>query len=153
MNRILQFTLIILITTFFSGCSNISGLVASTSSSLTKTQTEHNPLKTSDDIKIEHLITSGTWIYKRQGEDCNDTKWKQRFYKSRYYQSIGSACLVPDSFSVNAESWHVKELYLYIVNLSPNEENDIVLKYEIEFLDKTKLILGSNGFKYTFLKQ
>jgi len=153
MNTILKITLIILTATFFTACSNVNKLIESSSDSMTNTPSKKNPLKTLDDIKIEKLITKGTWLYQRQGEDCNDTEWKQRFYKNRYYRSLGSACLVPDSFSVDAESWHVKNLYLYIVNLSPNEKDDIVLKYAIEYLDKAKLILSSNGFKYTFLKK
>ena len=153
MKQVLKITLIVLMATLFTACSNVSDFVQATSNSVANTQSEKNPLKTADDIKIENLITKGTWVYQRQGEDCNDTKWKQRFYKNRYYRSQGSACLVPDSFSVDAESWHIKNLYLYIVNLSPKEEDDIVLKYGIEYLDKAKLILSSNGYKYTFLKK
>lgn len=147
MNRILQLTLILLLITFTTGCSNIKGLLNTSS----KIQTR-NPLKTESDIKIERLLTSGTWKYQSQGEDCDDTVWRQRFLLNRFYQSIGSACQVPDAFSVDAESWHVKNQYLYIVNLNPNGANDIVLKYDIDYIDKAKLILISNGYKYTFLK-
>ncbi len=145
MNRILQLTLVLLLVASTSGCSNLQTVL--TSSTNTK-----NPLKSIDDIKIERLLTTGTWKYQSQVEDCNDTSWKQRFYPNRYYYSVGSACQVPDAFSVDAESWYIKDQYLYITNLSPKEADDIVLKYSIEYLDKAKLILGSNGYKYTFIK-
>ncbi len=147
MNRILQITLIFLLVVSFSGCS-LQTLVRADMGSQTA-----NPLKSRDDIKIEKLLTQGTWVYQPQNEDCDDTNWKQRFHKSRYYQSIGSACLVPDSFSVKAESWYIKGQNLYITNLAPKEENDIILKYGIEYIDKAKLILSSNGYMYTFLKE
>jgi len=149
MNRILQLTLVLILVTANSGCANITNVL---SKSTQGSVTSNNPLKSADDIKIERLLTQGTWKYLSQTEDCNDTVWKQRFYKSRYYLSSGSACMVPDAFSVDAESWYIKGQYLYITNLSPNEANDIVLKYSIEFIDKAKLILGSNGFNYTFIK-
>lgn len=148
MNKIYQLAVILLFISLSSGCSNIKQAIAvSKSGILTK-----NPLKTATDIKIERLITEGVWKYQSQGGDCDDTVWRQRFHANRYYQSSGSACQVPDAFSVDAESWHVKKQYLYIVNLSPNGADDIVLKYDIEYLDHAKLILSSNGFRYTFLK-
>ena len=149
MNRILQLTFAFLLITFNSGCVNVTDALAKASGGSVKNT---NPLKSSDDIKIERLLTQGTWKYQSQAEDCDDTLWKQRFYPSRYYLSVGSACMVPDAFSVDAESWYIKDQYLYITNLSPVEANDIVLKYSIEFIDKAKLILGSNGYKYTFIK-
>jgi len=151
MNRILQLTLALLLITLNSGCANITNALSKVSGG-SASISSNNPLKSADDIKIERLLTKGTWKYQSQAEDCNDTIWKQRFYKSRYYQSIGSACSVPDSFSVDAESWYIKNQYLYITNLSPINADDIVLKYSIEFVDKAKLILGSNGYKYTFFK-
>lgn len=150
MTRILQLSLLLLLITLFSGCSNVKSLVASNGVTNNKTS---NPLKSKDDLIIEKLITHGTWVYQRQNEDCDDTTWKQRFHKSRYYQSAGSACLVPDSFSVDAESWYIKDQNLYITNLSPKEKDDIILKYGIEYIDKAKLELSSNGYKYIFLNQ
>ena len=145
MNRIVQLILVLLLIVSSSGCSNVKTALASGTGT-------KNPLKSLDDIKIERLLTTGTWKYQSQAEDCNDTMWKQRFYSNRYYYSVGSACQVPDAFSVDAESWHIKDQYLYIVNLSPIEADDIVLKYSVEFLDKAKMVLGSNGYKYTFFK-
>ena len=132
MNRILQFSLLFLFTMVFSGCSNVKSFLAT---------------------GLQNLIMSGTWNYQRQDSDCKDTAWQQRFHRSRYYQSMGSACLVPNSFSVEAESWHIKNQNLYIVNLTPKEEDDIVLKYAIEYIDKAKMIVSSNGYRYTFIKK
>lgn len=151
MNRILQFTLLFLFTMVFSGCSNVKSFLATGLQA--NTQAGSNPLKSKDDLKIENLIMSGTWNYQRQDSDCKDTAWQQRFHRSRYYQSMGSACLVPNSFSVEAESWHIKNQNLYIVNLTPKEEDDIVLKYAIEYIDKAKMIVSSNGYRYTFIKK
>lgn len=147
MNQLLKLTLILLLIAFTSSCSSLKGVLSSTSGIQTK-----NPLKTETDVKIEALLMSGTWKYQSQGEDCDDTIWRQSFHFNRFYHSIGSACQVPDAFSVDAESWHVKNQFLYIVNLSPNEADDIILKYDIDYLDAAKLVLISNGYKYTFLK-
>jgi len=116
------------------------------------TNASSHPLKSKKDLQIERVLTSGVWKYQRQSDDCNDTRWDQRFYSNRYYQSVGSACLLVDAFSVEAESWHVKSQQLYIVNLSPKDSDDIILKYGIDYLDKSKLVLSSKGYKYTFLK-
>jgi len=131
-----------------SGCSNFKSLVSNS----TSLDGYSHPLKTKKDLRIERLLASGTWKYQRQGDDCKDTFWQQQFYPSRYYQSKGSACKLIDAFSVEAESWHVKNQHLYIVNLAPVDGNDIILKYGIDYLDSGKLILSSNGYKYTFLK-
>ncbi len=145
----LLLSLTTLIVTFaISGCSNFNALASKSS----QFDTRSHPLKSKKDLRIEQLLTSGTWKYQRQVDDCKDTSWLQRFYKSRYYLSKGSACQLIDAFTVEAESWHVKAQQLYIVNLSPNDGNDIILKYGIDYLDPGKLILSSNGYKYTFLK-
>ncbi len=149
MNRILHLTLILILISTTSACSNIKETLAKASSHSASTR---NPLKSADDVKIERLLTTGTWKYQSQAEDCSDTVWRQRFYRNGYYLSSGSACQVPDAFSVDAESWYIKDQYLYITNLSPIEADDIILKYSIEYLDKAKLILGSNGYNYTFIK-
>lgn len=130
-----------------SGCSSLKQLATAGS-----TELQNHPLKSKKDLRTEKLLTSGTWKYQRQEGDCNDTTWSQRFYKNRYYQSGGSACLLADAFSVDAESWYIKNGILYITNLSPIDENDIILKYGIDFLDRNKLILSSKGYQYTFLK-
>ncbi len=137
----------LLLTLGLSGCSNFNFDNINTAFT-----NETNPLKTEKDRKIESVLTSGTWKYQRQSADCKDTTWTQRFHKNRYYKSGGSACLLKDAFSVDAESWHIKNQRLYIVNLSPSDDDDIILKYGIDFLDNKKLILSSKGFKYTFLK-
>ncbi len=138
----------VLITLSLSGCSNFNFENISTSFS----NAPNHPLKTKTDLKIEYVLTSGAWKYQRQSDDCADTLWTQSFHKNRYYKSGGSACLLKDAFSVEAESWHIKNQFLYIVNLSPSDDDDIILKYGIDFLDNKKLILSSKGFKYTFLK-
>ena len=113
---------------------------------------QKNPLKTLNDIKIEKLLTSGTWKYERQHDDCKDTNWVQNFYKNRYYKSIGAACLIPHAFSVDAENWHLKNQILYVTNLSPIDGDDIILKYGIHYLDNNRLVLSSGEYKYTFVK-
>ena len=133
---------------FMSGCSNFIKALSETPS----TAVSSHPLKSKKDLQIEENLTSGTWKYQRQGDDCNDTTWTQTFYKNRYYKSGGSACLLADAFSVDAENWHIKNQVLYITNLSPKEGEDIILKYGINFLDKKKLILSSGQYTYTFLK-
>lgn len=149
MNLIRKIFFIFIITALFSGCSNFSEAL----SVLTEQQmTSQHPLKSKKDLQIEKLLSSGVWQYQQQADDCNDTKWEQKFHKSRFYQSVGSACLLIDAFSVVAESWHVKGQNLYIVNLSPSDSDDIIIKYRIDFLDSKKLILSSQGYKYTFVR-
>ena len=130
---------------FFTGCSNLNKVQNVSAKS-------KHPLKSELDIKIENSLTSGTWKYERQAEDCKDTSWEQTFYKNRYYKSVGAACLMPDAFSVDAENWYTKKQVLYITNLSPVDGEDIILKYGIDFLDQHKLVLSSGKYKYTFLK-
>lgn len=139
--------LVAIVASFLSGCSNLKQLATVGSVNL-----QSHPLKTKKDLRTEALLTTGTWKYQRQKDDCNDTTWSQRFYKNRYYQSGGSACLLADAFSVDAESWYIKNGLLYITNLSPVDENDIILKYGIDYIDGNKLILSSKGYQYTFLK-
>lgn len=139
---------LVLMAFFITGCSNFNEKLASMSSP----DVINHPLKSKKDLQIEKLLTSGTWKYQRQGDDCKDTNWSQAFYKNRYYKSSGAACLLADAFSVDAENWHIKNQILYITNLSPINEQDIILKYNISFLDKNKLILSSGKYKYTFLK-
>ena len=112
-----------------------------------------HPLKTKQDLLIEKALSYGVWAYQPQTEDCKDTQWEQKFDENRYYQSVGSACEIKDAFSVDAESWHVKNNMLYIVNLAPDDSDDIIIKYGIKALDRKKLILLSNGYEYTFLRQ
>lgn len=137
------------VSVLLNGCSNFSE--ALTVLTQEKVISKH-PLKSTNDIQIEKLLISGTWKYQQQADDCNDTKWEQSFHKSRYYQSVGSACLLVDAFSVEAESWHVKSQNLYIVNLSPSDTDDIIIKYRINYLDSEKLILSSQGYRYTFTR-
>jgi len=136
---------ILILSIFFTGCSylNPTGEIGSK---------PKNPLKTAKDVEIEKVLSSGVWKYERQSDDCKDTSWQQTFHKNRYYKSVGDACLVPDAFSVDAESWHIKNKFLYITNLSPVNGDDIILKYRIDFLDQDKLILASGKFKYNFYK-
>ncbi len=136
---------------FITGCSNFTEKRNAMSSDTTDTTSSH-PLKTKKDLLVEENLTSGTWKYQRQDDDCEDTTWTQTFHENRYYKSGGSACLLTDAFSVDAENWHIKNQVLYIINLSPKEGEDIILKYGIDFLDKRKLILSSGQYKYTFLK-
>ena len=138
---------VIVLSLSVSGCSNLKRLASTTTASVSS-----HPLKSKNDLRIEKILTSGTWKYQRQAGDCEDTTWEQRFHRNRYYQSVGSACLLVDAFAVEAESWHVKGQNLYIVNLSPQDSDDIILKYGIDFMDNNKLILSSKGYKYTFLK-
>lgn len=141
--------LIIFIATFFiNGCSNFTEALTV----LSEPETSSHPLKSKSDLLAEKALISGTWKYQRQADDCNDTSWEQSFHKNRYYQSIGSACSLLDAFSVEAESWHIKDQNLYIVNLSPNNSDDIILKYRINYLDKKKLVLSNKGYQYTFLR-
>jgi len=141
---------LILMAFFITGCSNLSEKF--NMSSMSSSAESVHPLKSKKDLEIEKLLTTGTWKYQRQGDDCKDTSWSQTFYKNRYYKSGGAACLLADAFSVDAENWHIKNQILYITNLSPINEQDIILKYGIAFLDKNKLILSSGKYKYTFLK-
>ena len=134
---------LILLSLLFTGCSSFN--------SASNTMSAH-PLKSKKDVQIEKTLTSGTWKYERQHDDCKDTSWNQNFYKNRYYKSVGDACLIPDAFSVDAENWHIKRQILYITNLSPKNGDDIILKYGIDFLTNNKLVLSSGNYKYTFFK-
>ncbi len=145
--------LLLVVVFFISGCSKFTKkLEAMSSNSSDKDTISSHPLKTKKDLQIEEDITSGIWKYQRQGDDCKDTTWTQTFHKNRYYKSGGSACLLTDAFSVDAENWHIKNQVLYITNLSPKAGEDIILKYGIDFIDKKKLVLSSGQYKYTFLK-
>lgn len=138
---------IILIGFILNGCSNFNKMASNSSISAS-----NHPLKSNKDLLIEKLLSTGKWRYQRQGDDCKDIAWEKSFHHNRYYKSVGSACLLDDAFSVAAETWYVKQQYLYIVNLSPNDNDDIILKYAINYMDAKKLILSSKGYKYTFLK-
>lgn len=131
---------------FISGCSNFAD------TGFGNTSFVKNPLKTAKDLKIERVLTSGTWKYERQSDDCKDTSWVQNFHLNRYYKSVGAACLIPNAFSVDAESWYLKDQILYVTNLSPNSDDDIILRYGVDYLDKNRLVLSSGKYKYTFVK-
>jgi hypothetical protein len=149
----MRLAFLLVVVFFISGCSNFTKkLEAMSSNSSDKDTISSHPLKTKKDLQIEEDITSGIWKYQRQGDDCKDTTWTQTFHKNRYYKSGGSACLLTDAFSVDAENWHIKNQVLYITNLSPKAGEDIILKYGIDFIDKKKLVLSSGQYKYTFLK-
>lgn len=150
MKLIRKILFVFIVIALLGGCSNFSEAL----SVLTQQQTvSPHPLKSKKDLRIEKMLASGVWQYQQQADDCNDTKWEQKFHKNRFYQSVGSACLLIDAFSVVAESWHVKAQNLYIVNLSPSDSEDIIIKYRIDFLDSKKLILSSQGYNYTFLRK
>lgn len=136
----------VLLSLFVSGCSNFK--IADADS----TGSAKNPLKTAKDIQIEKVLTSGKWKYEPQHDDCKDTTWEQEFRANRYYKSVGAACLIPDAFSVDAENWHLKDKILYVTNLSPNNDDDIILKYGIHFLDKERLVLKSGEYTYSFVR-
>lgn len=141
---------ILLILLLATGCSSNTKVLTLGSLEL---ENNRNPLKTAQDIKIEKLLSRGDWTYQHQDDDCKDTNWKHSFNnKNQYYKSVGSACDVPEAFSVEAEAWYIKHHHLYIVNLSPKDEGDIILKYTINHIDDKKLVLGSNGYKYTFTR-
>ena len=146
MRTSLKISIFVFLSLFISGCSNFNEI------GLNNPRTVKNPLKTIKDLKIEKMLTSGTWKYERQSDDCKDTSWSQNFYSNRYYKSVGAACLIPDAFSVDAENWYLKDKILYVTNLSPNSDDDIILRYGIHYLDKNRLILSSGGYKYTFVK-
>lgn len=131
-----------------AGCSSFNERMQS-NSFFSQVLTE-NPLKTSDDKRIERLLVGGKWLYQRQQNDCADTYWAQHFYKNKYYKSGGSTCLLSDTFSVDAENWHVKDQILYILNLSPKAGEDIILKYGISTPNRNKLILRSAEHNYIF---
>ncbi|MEH6455364.1 MAG: hypothetical protein V7749_03520 [Cocleimonas sp.] len=131
---------------FISGCSNFTGPRFNYEGSV------KNPLKTNKDLKIEKVLISGIWTYERQSDDCKDTNWVQSFDSNRYYRSVGAACLIPNAFSVDAENWYLKDQILYVTNLSPDSDNDIILRYGIDYLDQNRLVLSSGEYKYTFLK-
>jgi len=136
---------LLVLTILLTGCSNFTELLEN------KAKIK-NPLKTELDLKIEKALIGSAWKYERQADDCKDTSWQLTFHKNRYYESAGSACLLADAFSVNAENWYTKKQVLYITNLSPIEGDDIIMKYGIDFLDENKLVLSRGKFKYTFLK-
>lgn len=112
-----------------------------------------NPLKTVKDLNIEKVLTSGSWKYERQNDDCKDTNWVQKFYANRYYKSVGAACLIPNAFTVSAENWHLKDQILYVTNLSPVSGEDIILRYGIHYLDENRLVLSSGDYRYSFTKE
>lgn len=132
-----------------SGCSNFNEIIQSES----LFSQSINPLKTQQDRHLENSLVGGTWHYQTQQSDCNDTYWTQQFYKNKYYKSGGSTCLLTDTFSVGAESWHVKDRILYIVNLSPRAGEDVILKYAISMAGRNKLILRSGRQSYTFFRK
>jgi len=142
-----KITTFVFLSLFISGCSNFNGTRFSNNTGSSK-----NPLKTLKDLKIEKALTSGTWKYERQYDDCNDTNWVQNFHSNRYYKSVGAACLIPDAFSVDAENWYLKDQILYVTNLSPNSDDDIILRYGIHYLDQNRLVLSSGKYIYTFVK-
>jgi len=148
MKNISKISTLMFLTFLISGCSNLQqGYFSNTQSSV------KNPLKTAKDLQIEKSLTSGSWKYERQSDDCKDTNWVQNFYPNRYYKSIGAACLIPNVFTVDAESWHLKGQILYVTNLSPDSGEDIILRYGVHYLDENKLILSSGQYKYTFFKE
>jgi hypothetical protein len=150
-NMFIKLATTIVLAFFISGCSNLQELFPALE--LTTASGNNHTLKSKVDLNIEkRLTTSGAWKYQPQGEDCDDTVWHQSFYKNGYYKSEGSACLLVNAFSVEAENWHVKGRVLYIINLSPIAGKDIILKYGIYYLDANKLVLSSGNYKYTFLK-
>ncbi len=57
-----------------------------------------------------------------------------------------------DAFSVDAENWYLKDQILYVTNLSPDSDNDIILRYGVDYLDQNRLVLSSGKYKYTFVK-
>ena len=144
----LKIGIFISLSLFMTGCSNFNeiGLSGTANGSI------KNPLKTNKDIEIEKILTSGEWKYERQSDDCKDTNWTQVFSANRYYKSVGAACLIPDAFSVDAENWYLKNKILYVTNLSPNSNDDIILKYGIHYMDANRLVLSSGNYKYTFVK-
>ncbi len=147
MRTLLKITTFVFLSLFISGCSNFTE-----TGFLNNAVASKNPLKTAKDLKIEKVLTSGTWKYERQFDDCKDTNWVQNFYSNRYYKSVGAACLIPNAFSVDAENWYLKDQILYVTNLSPNSDDDIILRYGIHYLDENRLVLSSGKYKYTFVK-
>lgn len=144
----LKIGIFISLSLLISGCSNFNEIGLNG----TNTGSVKNPLKTIKDIEIEKILTSGEWKYERQSDDCKDTNWTQVFHSNRYYKSVGAACLIPNAFSVDAENWYLKDKILYVTNLSPNSDDDIILKYGINYLDQNRLVLSSGNYKYTFVK-
>ena len=143
--------LLSLLVTLLSGCSNFNDFIQSGAFHGIN-QNSPNPLKTQEDTRIEKALVGGKWLYQRQPDDCKDTYWAQHFYKNGYYKSGGATCLLSDSFSVDAEAWHVKDQILYIINLSPRAGEDIILKYGVEIIDKNRIILRSAENTYTFIR-
>lgn len=147
MRTLLKVSTFVFLSVFFSGCSYFEG-----TSDLNAVGSSKNPLKTAKDLKIEKVLTSGTWTYERQFDDCKDTNWVQNFYSNRYYKSVGAACLIPNAFTVDAENWYLKNQILYVTNLSPDSGEDIILRYGIHYLDENRLVLSSGEYKYAFVK-
>jgi len=148
MKNLFTISTIVFLSFVFSGCSHLY------ESNFGNVQgSSKNPLKTFKDLRIEKILSSGTWKYERQSDDCKDTNWVQNFYPNRYYKSVGAACLIPNVFTVDAESWHLKNQILYVTNLSPISGNDIILRYGIDFLDENRLVLSSGQYKYSFVKE
>ncbi len=143
--------LISLLLTVLSGCSNFNDFIQS-GAFHSINQNSPNPLKSPADARIEKILVGGKWLYQRQADDCKDTYWAQHFYKNGYYKSGGATCLLSDSFSVDAEAWHVKDQILYILNLSPRAGEDIILKYGVEMPTKNRMILRSSDSTYTFIR-
>ena len=146
MRTLFKTSTFVFLSLFISGCSNFSGMDINNSGA------KKNPLKTVKDLRIEKVLTSGTWTYERQSDDCKDTNWVQNFYSNRYYKSVGAACLIPHAFTVDAENWYLKGQILYVTNLSPNSADDIILRYGIDYLDENRLVLSSGQYKYAFVK-
>ncbi len=144
MKKTINLSALLLSISLLSGCSGLSELLQPVN--------DANPLKTVDDQRIERVLLGGKWLYQRQADDCADTYWAQHFYKNGYYKSGGASCLLSDSFSVDAENWHIKNQVLYIMNLSPKQGEDIILKYGVALEGRNKLILRSATNTYTFIR-
>ena len=152
MKNISFIVLISLLLTALSGCSNFNEFIQS-SAFYNLNKNSSNPLKSKEDSRIENILVGGKWLYQRQIDDCKDTYWAQHFYRNGYYKSGGATCLLSDSFSVDAEAWHVKGQILYILNLSPRAGEDIILKYGVEIIGKNRIILRSAQDTYTFIRR
>jgi len=122
------------------------------STNFQKNTLPNNKLKSEIDLQVEKNLTSGTWKYQREEDDCKNTVWEQTFHSNRYYESSGAACLIPDAFRIDAENWHIKNQILYITKLSIDDSKDIILKYGVEYLDNKSLKLSRGNYTYTFIK-
>jgi hypothetical protein len=136
-----------------SACSNFQEFIQSKALFNKDSAISSNPLKSDEDKRIEKMIVGGKWLYQREPNDCAETYWAQHFYKNGYYKSGGASCLLSDSFSVNAEAWHVKGQILYILNLSPIAGEDIILKYGVELKGRNRMILRTSDETYTFIRK